>query len=78
MNHYIIFTDTNTRQYIFQITDDGINIQSSTFSFTISKQSINLEDIQQLITKEEVLIVNDCSIFNTKHIVSVEYKIHNE
>jgi hypothetical protein len=78
MNHYIIFTDTNTRQYIFQITDDGINIKSSTFSFTISKQSINLEDIQQLITKEEVLIVNDCSIFNTKHLVSVEYKIHNE
>lgn len=78
-NYYIIITDINSRQYIFQITDLGIEITSDTTTFTITKDNPQLDLFNPLIANEATFTVNNKSdtkmMFNGKKLVNVEFKV---
>lgn len=73
--HWIVITDTNSRQYPFEISDGGFEVTTKEKSFTVTKENPNLNDFHHALQSGLVMSINN-SIFNPAHLVAVEYKTH--
>ena len=75
MKYFIIVTDTNGRQYLFEIQDNGLIIQSATETVYATIEDPRLGFILFHIKKDEPFIIKD-TLFNSKNIASVKLQAY--
>lgn len=78
MMHYIIVTDVNSRQYVFQIPEDGFEIISTNESFIVSREEPNLPKFLELISNGHNFIIDNKTVFIPRNLVNIEYKTISE
>lgn len=78
MKYYIVVTDTNSRQYVFEILNDGLNIQINDDIYLITKEDPGLEIFFEIFKQKECFLISGKSLFNTNHLVGVEFRCLEE
>lgn len=74
MNHYLVLTDVNSRQYVYLIPENGIKIESKSFSILTEQQKPNFDEINILLQSKESFVVDNKAVFNSKHIITIQYQ----
>lgn len=74
MKHYIIFTDINSHQYVFEILLHGINVSTVKGSFVITQDNTNLLVLLDLIEGRHNFVIDNRILFVSKNLVAVECK----
>ena len=75
MKYFIIVTDNNGRQYLFQIQDAGLNIQSSSEIVYATIENPQLGFILDQIRQNEPFIVGD-TLFNSNNVTAVKLQAY--
>lgn len=73
LKHWIIVTDTNSRQYPFQIPENGFEVETKEKTFVVTSENPNLKEFHHAIQSGLVMTLNN-SVFNPAHLVGVDYK----
>lgn len=74
--HYVIFTDTNSRQYPIEISEEGLSIFSIGKEFIITIEEPNIELLLQLIHDKNSFFVGGKTLFNPLHLVAIQLQSH--
>lgn len=75
MMYYIIVTDINTRQYIFQIFENGLDVAVQTKKITITQQDPKLLELLEMMSTQQNFILDNTTIFISQNLSSIEYKV---
>lgn len=72
-NYYVVVTDINSRQYNFEIPEEGIQVTCfEQPSFIMNRNIKDLEYFISTIYNTDSFKI-DNAVFNTEHIVTVQY-----
>lgn len=72
MSYYITVTDTNSRQYNFQIPEEGIQIWSEDGYFTVDQVNPEQKEFIELLAYSKPFAIKN-AVFNSEHIVTIQY-----
>lgn len=75
MKHFLILTDINGRQYLFQITEEGLNVQTVSAVVTATVEDPQLFFIMEQIAINEPFIIG-ATAFNVQNIVAVQLQAY--
>ena len=71
MKHYLVLTDTNSRQYPIQINDDGLELSNSGSYFILNKDKSNFSDLFNIYGKT---LVGKNTIIDFDNIVAIQFQ----
>jgi hypothetical protein len=72
MKHYLVVTDTNSRQWYIQFPENGLSVEladGNTLVFTDTQQPLH-----NLLTYHGKFIIGGTQLFNSLFLVAIEYK----
>lgn len=69
MKHYLYFTDTNSRQYPFEIPESGLSITDGVQEVTITQEG---EGFDVLIDAAGTIMINNQTILDLNKIVAIQ------
>jgi hypothetical protein len=75
MKHYIVVTDSNSRQYVFEITDAGISVKSPRGEAVVTKEDHNLAFFFNAIREGHPFIINNSAVFAQRQIAAVQVQL---
>lgn len=78
MKHYIVVTDTNSRQYIYEIPPEGFHVTSEDLDIHVKQDDPGLQSFNILMQGGYTFIVDDKAVFNSSNLVAVQYQSHEE
>nr|QMP83632.1 MAG: hypothetical protein [Caudoviricetes sp.] len=73
MKHYIILTDTNSRQYLYEIIST-FSIKTEQEEFLVTVENPNISKFAETIDKGLSITIDNKAVFNSNHIVAVQYQ----
>ena len=73
MKHYIIVTDTNSRQYLYEISSE-FSVKTDQETFLVTIENPNISKFAETIDKNLSFNIDDKAVFNSSHIVAVQYQ----
>lgn len=73
--YFLIATDNNGRQYLFQITEDGLPIQTVNEEVTATVENPQLPFIMGQIKNNEPFIIGD-TVFNPSNLNAVKLQAY--
>lgn len=74
MKHYIVITDTNSRQYVFEIPETGIKLETNENLYSITKDDSLSDMFFETFKQKGCFIIGDKTLFNTNHLVGIELR----
>ena len=72
--HYVIFTDTNSRQYPMEVPPEGLSVLSSENNFVITVDEPNINALLGLFEYGSSFFVGGKNLFNSAHLVAVQFQ----
>lgn len=75
MKYFIIITDTNSRQYLYEIKG-SIEVVSPTTDFMITVEDPKLFELLQILKQEESFLIDNKAMFNAKHLVTIQFQAY--
>lgn len=73
MKHYIILTDTNSRQYLYEI-NPAFSVKTAEKEFIITQENPNVLEFSNIIDKKISFVIDNKAVFNPNYIVAVQYQ----
>lgn len=74
MKHYITITDTNSRQYIYEIPEEGFHVTSEELDIHVKQNQPELQSFNILFQTSSTFIVDNKAVFNSPNLVAVQYQ----
>ena len=74
MKHYIVVTDSNSRQYIFEITDAGLRAKSPRGDTVVTKEDHNLVFFFNAIREGHPFMI-DSAVFSHNQVAAVQIQL---
>ena len=74
MKYYITITDTNSRQYIYEIPKEGIYVKSEKLDIHVKPDDPCLQSFNTLMQSSTTFVVVDKGVFNTSNLVAIQYQ----
>lgn len=74
MKHYITVTDTNSRQYIYEIPSEGFHVTSEDLDIHVKQDDPGLQSFNILIQNGASFIVDNKAVFNSPNLVAIQYQ----
>lgn len=74
MTYFLIVTDTNSRQYLFKVEEQGILVSSAVDSLVVTVENPNLDFFIECLDKGSTFVINGSDAFNGCHLVAVQLK----
>lgn len=73
--YFLIATDNNGRQYLFQITEDGLAIQTVNKEVIATVEEPQLQFIMEQIKNVEPFIISD-TLFNPSNLNTIKFQAY--
>lgn len=74
MNHFLIVTDTNSRQYLFKVEEAGVPVTTATSDIVVTIENPNLQFFIECLDMSSTFVINGSDVFNSVHLVAVQLK----
>lgn len=74
MKHYITITDTNSRQYIYEIPSEGFHVTSEELDIHVKQDDPGLQSFNILLQSSSTFIIDNKAVFNSPNLVAIQYQ----